>query len=61
MRKDRVDLSVETIRKVEDFNELIRHLGAVISAKLVRKHGPLSIEETKVEPAVHLSDNMQAV
>ena len=61
-RKDRVELSLEFIRKVEDFNEITHHYLSVIAAKCSRKLGPLVMEEVKAsEPSIQLTEAMKIV
>ena len=60
-RKDRVELSLELIRRVEDFNEVTNHYLSVIAAKCSRKLGPLVIEDSKSEPTVQLTEQMRTV
>lgn len=57
-RKGRIDISLENIKRIEDWNELTRHYLGVISAKCVRVFGAMAIEKAKDG---QLTDQMQKI
>ncbi len=61
-RKDRVDLALESARRVEDFNELTHHYLSVIGAKCTRVFGAMSADPAASEATGQkLTEQMQAV
>ena len=57
-REDRIDISAESIKPIEDWNELTRHYLAVISARCIRMFGAMPIERTE---KTHLNEGMQKI